>query len=352
MLYELFLSFDVNILQYISVRAGISFFIALVLTIVFMPMFIRWAISKNFEQPIYVLVEQHKGKSKTPTMGGVIFLMATFIASLLTLDLTNIYAIGGMLTLILFASIGIQDDIQKISGKSNKAGLLAKDKIYLQLLFSILIGLFLYLSDFSTELYLPFMKNPILDLGIMFIPFFVLIAISSSNAVNLTDGLDGLATVPSIFAIVTLSIFAYLSGHIIWSDYLLIPNIKGVGEIVIIGSALVGALTGFLWFNSHPAEIFMGDSGSLALGGFIGYMAVVTKNEILLILISSIFVLEAISVIIQVSSYKARKKRVFLMAPLHHHFEMKKWHENKIIVRFWIIALLSNLIALISLKIR
>jgi len=352
MLYQLFLSFDINILQYISFRAGISFFIALVLTVIIMPTFIRWAKSKNIEQPIYDEVKQHKEKGKTPTMGGVVFLTATLIASFISLDLTNFYAIGGITTLILFALIGIQDDIQKISGKNNSAGLSAKRKIYIQLIFSILIASYLYLSNFSTDFYLPFIKNPIGNFGLIFIPFFALVLISSSNAVNITDGLDGLATVPSIFAVITLSVFAYLSGHVIWSDYLLIPNIKGVGEVVIIGSALIGALTGFLWFNSHPAEIFMGDSGSLAIGGFIGYMAIVTKNEILLIIIGSVFVAEAISVIIQVSSYKTRKKRVFLMAPIHHHFEMKNWHENKIIVRFWIVALLSNLIALITLKLR
>jgi len=352
MLYELFISFDINFFQYISVRAGIAFFLSLVFTMIFMPMFIRWAISRNFEQPIYDLVEQHKGKDKVPTMGGIIFLSATLFASLISLDLTNFFAIGGVLTLIFFAGIGFQDDMQKISGKNNKAGLSAKGKLLFQIIAAILVGTYLYLYNFPTDLYMPFFKNPVVDLGILFIPFFILVSISSSNAVNLTDGLDGLATVPSIFAVVTLAIFAYLSGHAIFSDYLLIPNLKGVGEVSIIASALVGALTGFLWFNSHPAEIFMGDSGSLAIGGFIGYMAVVTKNEILLIIIGSVFVMEAISVIIQVSSYKARKKRVFLMAPLHHHFEMKNWHENKIIVRFWIISLLSNLIALISIKIR
>jgi len=352
MLYQLFLSFDINILQYISVRAGISFFIALVLTMILMPIFIRWAKSKNFEQPIYDEVKQHKEKGKTPTMGGVVFLFATLIASFISLDITNFYAIGGLTTIILFSLIGIQDDIQKILGKNNSAGISPKGKIYIQLIISISIAVYLYISNFSTDLYLPFIKNPIYNLGLIFIPFFSLVLISSSNAVNLTDGLDGLATVPSIFAVITLSVFAYLSGHVVWSDYLLIPNIKGVGEVVIIGSALIGALTGFLWFNSHPAEIFMGDSGSLAIGGFIGYIAVVTKNEFLLILIGSIFVMEAISVIIQVYSYKTRKKRVFLMTPIHHHFEMKNWHENKIIVRFWIISLLSNLLALLSLKLR
>jgi phospho-N-acetylmuramoyl-pentapeptide-transferase len=352
MLYELFLHFDINIFQYITFRAGLSFFLALIFTLFLMPKFIRWAVSKNFEQPIYDLVEQHKGKSKTPTMGGVVFLVATVIASLLTIDFSNIFAVLGVLTLLIFSGIGVSDDLQKIMGKSNQAGLSAKGKIYFQIGASLVIAYTLYRYGFSTDLYLPFLKSPIIELGLMFLPFAVLIFISSSNAVNLTDGLDGLATVPSTFALITLSVFAYLSGHAILSDYLLIPNIHGVGEIVIVASALIGALTGFLWFNAHPAEVFMGDSGSLAIGGFIAYMALITKNEVLLILIGSIFVLEAITVIIQVASYKTRKKRFFLMAPIHHHFEMKNWHENKIIVRFWIISLLSNIVALISLKIR
>lgn len=352
MLYELYLYFDINLFQYITFRAGIAFFVALIFTLILMPIFIRWATSQNFEQPIYDLVEQHKKKSKTPTMGGVVFLVATLFASILTLNLANIYSIGGLLSLALFSLIGVGDDLQKIVGGDNRAGLSARGKIYFQIIASLLVASVLYYNGFSTELYLPFMKHPVLDMGLLFFPFLTLIFISSSNAVNLTDGLDGLATVPSIFAVGTLSVFAYLSGHALLSGYLLIPNINGVGEIVIIGSALIGALTGFLWFNSHPAEVFMGDSGSLAIGGFIGYMAIVTKNEVLLILIGSIFVIEAMTVIIQVTSYKTRKKRFFLMAPIHHHFEMKNWHENKIIVRFWIISLLSNLIALISLKLR
>ena len=176
--------------------------------------------------------------------------------------------------------------------------------------------------------------------------------VAASNAVNLTDGLDGLATVPSIMAFFTLSILVYVTGHAIFSSYLLLPNIQNVGELVIMGTAICGALIAFLWFNSHPAEIFMGDSGSLPLGAFMGYMAIVAKSELLLLAIGFIFVLETVSVILQVGSYKLRQKRVFLMAPIHHHFEQKGWKENKIIVRFWIISFMTNLIALLSLKIR
>ncbi len=352
MLYQLYLSFGINLFQYITFRAGVSFFTALILTLILMPKFIRWANSRNLEQPIYDLVQQHQEKHNTPTMGGVVFLFATLVASLISVDIGNFYAVGGMVTLLLFATIGVGDDLKKIIGKSNQSGISPRGKILYQILASLTVITILYFHNFPTDFYLPFVKYPIGDIGIWIFPFATLIFLSSSNAVNLTDGLDGLATVPATFSIATLSVFAYLSGNIVLSEYLLIPNIEGVGEVVIIGSGLIGALTGFLWFNAHPAEVFMGDSGSLAIGGFIGYLAVVTKNEILLILIGFIFVVEAMTVIMQVTSYKTRKKRIFLMAPIHHHFEMKKWHENKIIVRFWIISLLSNLIALISLKLR
>jgi phospho-N-acetylmuramoyl-pentapeptide-transferase len=352
LLYELYLIFDINVFQYITFRAGVGFLLSLFLTLLFMPIYIRWAKRQNVEQPIHDSVKQHSGKAKTPTMGGVIFIFATLISSLFTINFDSLYAVAGVLTLFFFSAIGVIDDSGKVLGKKNSDGLSAKMKMLLLILFSIFIGFLLYNSDFSTDLYLPFLKSPILEMGIFLIPFAVLVMISTSNAVNLTDGLDGLATVPSVFSILTLSIFAYLSGHSVLSEYLLLPDINGVGETAIIGASLMGALTGFLWYNSHPAEVFMGDSGSLAIGGFIGYLAIVTKNEILLIIIGLVFVIEAVTVILQVASFKARKKRIFLMAPIHHHFEMKNWHENKIIVRFWIIALLSNLVALISIKIR
>ncbi|OHE14106.1 MAG: phospho-N-acetylmuramoyl-pentapeptide-transferase, partial [Sulfurimonas sp. RIFOXYB2_FULL_37_5] len=214
------------------------------------------------------------------------------------------------------------------------------------------ISIFLYqASDFNTNLYIPFLKNPLFDMGVFAIFFWVVVIIATSNAVNLTDGLDGLATVPSIAALASFSIIIYITGNVTMSSYLLMPHIN-IGEVAIVSSALIGALTGFLWYNCHPAEVFMGDSGSLTIGAFLGYLAIISKSEILLLLIGSIFVIETLSVILQVGSYKLRKKRVFLMAPIHHHFEMKNWAENKIIVRFWIIATLSNIIALISLKIR
>jgi len=212
--------------------------------------------------------------------------------------------------------------------------------------------MFLYLNDFPTTFYIPMYKFPLYDMHFFAVVFWVFVFVATSNAVNLTDGLDGLATVPSIFSIMTLGVFAYAIGNAVFSKYLLLPNIQGVGEVVIVAAALLGSLVGFLWHNAHPAEVFMGDSGSLALGGFIAYMAIVTKNEILLILVGFVFVMETVSVILQVGSYKTRKKRIFRMAPIHHHFEMKGWAENKIIVRFWIMAAISNIIALITLKLR
>ncbi len=352
MLYYLYSYFDINILQYITVRAGIAFFIALFITLFIMPLFIRWAVKTSSHQPINEYVPAHKQKAKTPTMGGIIFIGATIIASVLTIQFNNLYALGAILVLILFSLIGFYDDWGKITNKANLAGLSAKAKLLFQILASLFISIFLfYFASFSSELYLPFMKNPVCDMHFWAIIFWVLIIIATSNAVNLTDGLDGLATVPSIAALTSLSVIIYIIGHAGFSKYLLMPNIA-VGEAVIVGAALIGALVGFLWFNSHPAEVFMGDSGSLTIGAFIGYMAIIGKSEILLILIGSIFVIETISVILQIGSYKLRKKRIFLMAPIHHHFEMKKWAENKIIVRFWIIAILSNLLALITLKIR
>jgi len=353
MLYLFYQFFDINIFQYITVRAGFSFFVSFSLTLLLMPRFIEWAKYKKANQPIYDLAPQtHQAKAKTPTMGGLIFLGATLIASILSIKLNNFFAIGGLLVIIGFALIGIKDDISKIIGKSNESGLSSKAKFLLQILISSIIGLYLYFGGFTTELFVPFYKYPIFDMQIFAIIFWIMVFVSTSNAVNLTDGLDGLATVPSIFSIMALSIFVYISGHAILSSSLLLPSIQGVGEVAIVATALMGSLIGFLWYNCHPAEIFMGDSGSLSLGGFIAYMAIITKNEFLLLLIGFVFVLETVSVILQVGSYKTRKKRVFHMAPIHHHFEIKGWAENKIIIRFWIIALISNLLALITIKIR
>ncbi len=353
LLYWLHTSFNINILGYISIRAGIAFFLALFFTLFLLPVFIKWAKRTSSVQPINEWApERHKEKVSTPTMGGIVFIGATLLASALTVKFTNAYAIGGLLTLVLFSLIGFQDDYAKIRKNENLAGLKARTKLALQIFSALIISAFLYLyAGFNSDLYIPFVKTPLVTMGLFAIVLWVLVIISTSNAVNLTDGLDGLATVPSIIALTTFSIIIYITGHAKISAYLLMPNFD-VGEVAIIASALMGALTAFLWFNCHPAEVFMGDSGSLSIGAFLGYLAIISKSEILLLLIGSIFVIETLSVILQVGSFKLRKKRVFLMAPIHHHFEMKKWAENKIIVRFWIISILSNLVALISLKIR
>jgi len=353
LIYWLHEYLDINVFGYITVRAGIAFFLALVFTLVFIPIFIRWAQRTASVQPINEWApKRHQEKVSTPTMGGIVFIGATIIASLLSIKLSNIYAIGGIVVLILFSLLGFQDDYAKIKKNENLAGLKARTKLALQILFATLIGLFLYfVVDFDTKLYLPFVKNPVIDMGFFALFFWILVIVATSNAVNLTDGLDGLATVPSIASLVSLGIIIYIIGNVKLSSYLLMPHFH-IGEVAIVIAALVGALTGFLWYNCHPAEVFMGDSGSLTIGAFLGYLAIISKSEILLLLMGSIFVIETLSVILQVGSFKLRQKRVFLMAPIHHHFEMKNWAESKIIVRFWIIAILSNLIALMSLKIR
>jgi len=353
LLYWLHDLLDINILGYITIRAGVAFFIALCLTLYLLPKFIRWAQRTSSVQPINAWApERHQEKRATPTMGGIVFIGATLIASLLTIRLDNAYALGAILTLVLFSLIGFYDDFAKIKKSENLAGFKARTKLALQIVSAIVVAAFLCLyANFNTDLYIPFFKNPVIDMGVFAILLWVLVIIATSNAVNLTDGLDGLATVPSIIALTTFSIIIYITGNVKISSYLLMPHFE-VSEVAIIASALIGALTGFLWYNCHPAEVFMGDSGSLTIGAFLGYLAIISKSEILLLLIGSIFVIETLSVILQVGSFKLRQKRVFLMAPIHHHFEMKKWAENKIIVRFWIIAVLSNILALITLKIR
>lgn len=354
MLYLLYQFASINIFQYITVRAGLAFFLSFLLTIYLMPKFIKWAKRKNANQPIYALAPQtHQKKSKTPTMGGIVFLVSAIIAIIICARINNLFVLSGLTCIVLFGLIGMQDDLSKILGKSNTAGLSPKTKFALQIGAALVVAYMLYDAiDLDTNFFVPFYKYPLFDLKLLALAFWVLVMISASNAVNLTDGLDGLATVPSILSIFSLAVFVYVGGNAMLSGYLLLPKVGGSGEVVIVATAVMGSLVGFLWFNCYPAEVFMGDSGSLSIGAFIGYMAIISKNEILLILIGFVFVLETVSVILQVGSFKTRKKRIFLMAPIHHHFEVKGWPENKIIVRFWIIALMSNLLALTALKIR
>ena len=354
MLYSFYQLFHINLFQYISIRAGIGFFVAFLFTMIVLPKYMAWAISKKAKQPINKYVPNHASKQNTPTMGGAVFVIATVVGVLFTANLSNPYILAGLMSIVGFALVGFQDDLGKILTGDNLKGLSSKGKMALLLVIAIGVSLFLiYVAKLPTAMYIPFYKEPLFDLGAYFaIPFWIFVFLALSNAVNLTDGLDGLATVPSIFSLFTLGVIVYITGHAGFSAYLLLPKIMGVGEVTILATSLAGALLGFLWYNGYPAEVFMGDTGSLAIGGTIGYLAIISKSEILLILIGFLFAFETISVILQIGSYKLRGKRVFLMAPIHHHYEMKKWAENKIIVRFWMIAFLSNLLALITLKIR
>ncbi len=352
MLYALYQLLDINLFSYITVRAGIGFIIAFSLTLYLFPRYIAWAIAKNANQPINKYVPAHNGKQHTPTMGGAIFLVSIVIAVLFAADLTNIYILSGLVTIIGFGLVGFKDDLGKVLSGDNLEGLTPRNKLMLQIVVGLIVIGMLFYAGFPTTFYVPFVKSPLFDMGYFAIPFWLLLFLAASNAVNLTDGLDGLATIPSVIALGSLGMITYVTGHAIISDYLLVPNIKGVGEVTILAASFAGGLLGFLWYNCHPAELFMGDTGSLSIGGVIGYLAILGKSEILLLLIGFIFVIETISVILQVTSFKLRGKRIFLMAPLHHHFELKHWAENKIIVRFWMIALISNIMALVSFKFR
>ena len=343
---------DINLFNYISVRAGFAFFIAFLLTLYIMPKYLSWAISKKANQPISKYVPAHANKQHTPTMGGAVFLVSTIIASIFSANLANPYVIGGLITLVGFGLVGFKDDIGKIISGDNLEGLTPRGKMALLAIIATVTSIILISSGFPTEFYVPFLKTPLFDMGYFAVVFWIVVFLATTNAVNITDGLDGLATVPSVLALFSLGVIVYITGHAVFSSYLLLPNIKGVGEVTIIAAALAGGLIGFLWYNCYPAELFMGDTGSLAIGGFIAYMAILGKSELLLILIGIIFVIETVSVILQVGSFKLRQKRIFEMAPIHHHFEMKGWAENKIIVRFWTIAFIANILALITLKIR
>ena len=352
MLYALYQLLDINLFSYITVRAGFGFIIAFALTLYLFPRYIAWAISKNASQPINKYVPAHSGKGHTPTMGGAVFLLSIVVAILATANLTDIYVLAGLISIIGFGLVGFKDDLGKVLSGDNLEGLTPRGKLMLQIVVGLMVIGVLFYAGFPTTLYVPFVKTPLFDMGYFAIPFWLLLFLAASNAVNLTDGLDGLATVPSVIALGSLGAIVYVTGHAIISRYLLVPHIQEVGEATILAASFAGGLLGFLWYNCYPAELFMGDTGSLSVGGILAYLAILGKSEVLLLLIGFIFVIETLSVIIQVLSFKMRGKRVFLMAPLHHHFELKKWAENKIIVRFWMIALISNVIALVSFKFR
>jgi len=360
-----------NVFRYITVRTVYASLTAMFLALVFGP----WLIRRLRELQIGQFIreegpEEHKKKAGTPTMGGVLIVFSTAVPVFLWADLTNPFILLSLFALFGFAIIGFIDDYAKVS-KQRNLGLTAKKKIYFQILVSMGVGIALLILvtryAYSTQLMIPFLKRLHPDLVIhsligsrqfwplAFLPFLVFVCVvivGSSNAVNLTDGLDGLAIGCTVIAAGALTMLTYVSSNSRWATYLEIQYIPRVGELTVFCGALVGASLGFLWYNAHPAEIFMGDVGSLALGGTLGTVAVIIKQEILLFFVGGVFVIEALSVILQVGSFKLRGKRIFRMAPIHHHFELLGWSESKVIVRFWIAALVFALFALTTLKLR
>jgi phospho-N-acetylmuramoyl-pentapeptide-transferase len=342
-----------NVFRYITFRVIFAALTALFLAFYLGPKVINWLKALQIGQVIRDDGPQsHQVKTGTPTMGGVLIIFSVVVATLLWANLTEIYIWLVLAVVVGFGAIGFIDDYRKLV-QGNSTGLSARQKLVGQFGVAALFGLMVYvLPGYSTTLTVPFFKYLQPDFGIFYIPFIALVVVGTSNAVNLTDGLDGLATGPSLVAFAVYMIFTYITGHRLLADYLQIQHVVGVGEVAVFCGAMIGAALGFLWFNTYPAAIFMGDVGSLALGGGLGAVAVVTKQELLLFLVGGIFVLETLSVIIQVASFKLTGRRVFRMAPLHHHFELKGWAEPKVIVRFWIIALILALFALSSLKLR
>jgi len=368
-LYHYFNPF--RIFRYLTFRTVFASLTALFMGLIIGPAVVRQL--REFQIGQYIREEgpkAHQKKSGTPTMGGVLIAIAILIPTILWADLTNKFVWIAILSTIGYAAIGFADDYLKVVHKRN-LGLTGKTKLGLQLLIGALVGVVLLLlqgkGPYSTHLIVPFFKKVRPDLVITslqhhpylwplaFVPFIVFVALViafSSNAVNLTDGLDGLAIGCTVIAAGALTVLTYVSGHAVFADYLELQRMPQVGELTVFCGAMVGASIGFLWYNAHPAEVFMGDVGSLALGGAIGTVAVIIKQELLLPFIGGVFVIEALLVILQVGSYKLRKKRIFKMAPLHHHFELLGWSESKVIVRFWIASLVFALFALTTLKLR
>ncbi|MCF8124675.1 MAG: phospho-N-acetylmuramoyl-pentapeptide-transferase [Desulfotignum sp.] len=343
-----------NIFRYITFRTIYGGLTAFLICFLLGPFVIRKLAMMQIGQVIQIDGPQtHLGKQGTPTMGGILILFSVFAATVFWGNLTNHYIIILLLTILLFGAIGFVDDYL-MQVKKRNMGFTARGKFFIQVACGLVISLLIYQSpDFTTTLTVPFFKDFSPDLGAWYILFACLVIVGASNAVNLTDGLDGLAIGPVIVASATYMVFAYVAGHIQIAQYLHVRHITAAGEISVICGILAGAGMGFLWFNAHPAQIFMGDSGSLPLGAILGTIAVVVKQEILLLIVGGLFVMEAMSVIIQVTYFKLTKgKRIFRMAPLHHHFELKGWHESKVIVRFWIIAITLALMSLGTLKIR
>jgi phospho-N-acetylmuramoyl-pentapeptide-transferase len=345
-----------NVFKYITFRTGLAVFTSLILVLIIGGPFIKMVSEKKIVNPI-----RNDGpddhiikKIGTPTMGGLVILIGIIFSVLMWSDITNIYIIFCLFILVSFGLLGALDDYKKIKN-NNSSGISFKFKLSSQIVLSVIgISFLTYYLEYQelTNLYFPFFKDLFINLGWFFIPFCIFVIVGASNAVNLTDGLDGLATVPVILVAACFAFISYVAGNIIFSEYLKITYIEGTGEIAIFCGAIIGSCLGFLWFNAPPAKIFMGDTGSLSLGGSLGAIGIITKHEIVLAITGGLFVLEALSVIVQVISFKLTGKRVFKMAPIHHHFEKKGWPESTVVIRFWIISIILALIGLATLKLR
>lgn len=343
-----------NIFQYITFRAAYAAVTALLICFLLGPWLIRTLRNRDAGERIRsVGPETHGVKSGTPTMGGLLIIAATLISVFLWMSWDHVNTWIALVSLLGFGALGFADDYRKVFLRDKK-GISPRMKIIGQVSIGTAVAVLLVLTggDEQTVLYFPLFKDPVLDLSVFYVPFAVVLLVGTSNAVNLTDGLDGLATGLVIMVGLTFAALSYVAGRVDWSAYLQIPYIPGGGELAVLCLAVTGAAVGFLWYNAHPAEIMMGDTGSLALGGIIGTIALMIKKELLLVVAGGVFVIEAASVIIQVWNYRRTGKRVFLMAPLHHHFELKGWPESKVVMRFWILGGLFAILALSTLKVR
>jgi phospho-N-acetylmuramoyl-pentapeptide-transferase len=344
-----------NVFQYLSMRAILGVLTALAFSLVFGPAMIRWLTRYQIGQPVRDDGPQtHLKKAGTPTMGGALILVAIFIATLLWSDLSNRFVWIVLGVTVAFGAIGWVDDYRKLVLRDPK-GLPARWKFLWQSVAGLVAALVLYMTAVTpaeTSLVVPFFKDVVLQMGPLYVVLAWFVIVGTSNAVNLTDGLDGLAILPAVMVAGGLGAIAYATGNVNFSDYLQIPYVPGVGEMVVFSGALVGAGLGFLWFNTYPAQVFMGDVGALALGAALGAIAVVARQELVLLIMGGVFVVETVSVILQVTSYKLTGRRIFKMAPLHHHYELKGWPEPRVIVRFWIITVILVLAGLATLKIR
>lgn len=342
-----------NVFRYITFRAVIAALMALLVSFLIGPWLIRRLTAKQIGQQIRSDGPQgHMSKAGTPTMGGTMILFSLLLATLLLADLSNPYIWVVLFVTVGFGAVGFVDDYQKIA-RGNSAGVAGRTRLMWEFAIAIAAGYFLLVHPgFDTNLYFPFFKNAVVDLGVFYVPLAAVVVVGAANAVNLTDGLDGLAIGPVMTTAFTYGVFAYAAGNLRYAEYLQIPYIAGVGELSIFTAALLCAGLGFLWFNAYPAMMFMGDVGALPLGAALGIVAVLTKHEIVLLVAGGVFVVETLSVILQVGSYKLRRKRIFKMAPIHHHFELLGWPEPQIIVRFWIVSIICALVALSTLKLR